>query len=162
MKLKTGSHLFFLGPTQVLWKLFIAFEAPMAGWLVSAKACHQVDLPAIAVMTLSVHRRRMLAGGHHRSDSFVFTDTEGGSLRKKSAAAVRPAMPTPGEPGAPAMPWIPFPPSPPAPGLASVIQRLLERADRERQAATRTTETSTPEPEIGFGSQRPTGGLPNV
>lgn len=42
----------------------------------------QVDLPAVAVVALQTHRERMLVEG--RSDGLVFSDTQGGPLRKSN------------------------------------------------------------------------------
>lgn len=50
----------------------------------TAKARRQVDLPAVAVMALREHRRRMLAEGHYQRDGLVFCDTQGGPIRKSS------------------------------------------------------------------------------
>lgn len=48
----------------------------------TAKARRQVDLLAVAVLALREHRKRQLAEGHWRADGYVFTDTQGGPIRK--------------------------------------------------------------------------------
>lgn len=50
----------------------------------TAKARRQVELPAIAVVALREHRSRMQAEGHWQADGYVFTDTEGGLIRKSN------------------------------------------------------------------------------
>lgn len=48
----------------------------------TAKARRQIELPAVAVLALREHRKRQLAEGHWRTDGHVFTDTQGGPIRK--------------------------------------------------------------------------------
>jgi integrase len=50
----------------------------------TVKSRRQVDLPALAVMALMEHRERVRAPGRSVGEGYVFTDTEGGPLRKSN------------------------------------------------------------------------------